>query len=70
MPLVGWALLTAVGISGLPFQTAMIFFALPTATSAYILSSQLGSDPDLAAAAIVLSTLLSFFSLSAVLVLA
>ena len=70
MPLVGWALLTAVGTSGLPFQTAMIFFALPTATSAYILSSQLGSDPDLAAAAIVLSTLLSFFSLSAVLVLA
>jgi predicted permease len=68
LPLLGWGLLSLWGVEGLAFQLAMLFFALPTATSAYILSAHLGSDPDLAAAAIVLSTLLSFFSLSAVLI--
>jgi len=47
----------------------MVFFTLPAATSAYILSSQLNSDLDLASAGIVLSTLLSVGSLSAALLL-
>lgn len=68
-PVIGCGLLLAFGVSGVSFATAMLFFATPSAPSAYILSSQLGSDPDLAAAAIVLSTLLSFFSLSLVLML-
>jgi len=42
----------------------MVFFTLPTATSAYILSTQMNSDADLSGASIVLSTLLSFISLS------
>jgi malonate transporter len=69
LPLLGFAMLRAWGVGGPAFKVAMIFFALPTATSSYILSSQLGSDTDLAAATIVLSTLISFFSLSAVLTL-
>jgi predicted permease len=48
-------------------QTGMIFFALPTSTALYVLSSQLGSDTRLAAASIVLSTILSFVSLTVVL---
>jgi hypothetical protein len=67
MPLLGYVLLRAAGVEGLSLAVAMVFFALPTATSAYILSSQMDSDAELAAAAIVLSTLLSFFSLSLVL---
>jgi malonate transporter and related proteins len=67
LPLVGYACLILFEIRGLYFQVAMIFFALPTSTAAFILSSQLNSDPDLASAGIVLSTLLSFFSLSVVL---
>ena len=48
----------------------MLFFALPTSTAIYILSSQLRSDLELASAVIVLSTLLSFVSMSLVLLVA
>jgi malonate transporter len=67
-PLIGWLVLSALGAKGLPFEVAMIFFALPTATAAYILAVQFKSDADLVMATTVLSTLLSFISLSAVLV--
>lgn len=69
LPLVGCLMFDLFGVTGQAFQTGMIFFALPTATSIYVLSSQLGSDTALASATIVVSTLLSFFSLSLVLVL-
>jgi predicted permease len=52
-----------------PFQTGMIFFCLPTSTAIYVLSSQLNSDTELASAAIVVSTLLSFGALSVALLL-
>jgi len=68
-PFIGYFLLQAWQIDGVAFRAAMIFFVLPTSTAIYILSSQLHSDVDLAAAAIVMSTVLSFAALSAVLVL-
>jgi hypothetical protein len=46
------------------FKTGMIFLCLPASTAIYVLSSQLNSDTDLASAAIVVSTVLSFVSLS------
>ncbi|NQU65594.1 MAG: AEC family transporter [SAR324 cluster bacterium] len=64
MPLIGYALLRLFDVTGVPFRVSMIFFALPTATSIYILSSQLNSDTEMASATILLSTLLSFFSLT------
>lgn len=69
MPLVGYLLLHAMGITGLPFNVSMVFFALPTATSIYILSSQLNSDTEMASATILVSTVLSFFTLSFALML-
>lgn len=69
LPAIGFICLRALGVDGPSFQIGMIFFALPTSSVIYILSSQLNSDPELASAAIALSTLLSFFSLSAVLLL-
>jgi predicted permease len=45
----------------------MLFFALPTSPAIIVLSSQLNSDTEFASAAIVASTLLSFFSMSTVL---
>jgi len=63
------------GITGDAFhQTAdrlvyFIFFTLPASTAIYVLSSQLGSDTELAAASIVLSAMLSFLSLSTVLLI-
>jgi len=47
----------------------MIYFDLPISTAAHILSSQLKSDPDPAATAILLSTIHSLASLSVVMLL-
>jgi predicted permease len=68
-PITGYLFLKAFNVSGDLFRVGMIFFALPTSTAIYVLSSQLNSDTKLASASIVLSTVLSFFSLSAALLI-
>jgi len=69
LPVIGFFLLKAFFVTGIAFKAGMIFFALPTATSIYVLSAQMNSDTQLASAAIMVSTLLSFFSLSIVLLI-
>jgi malonate transporter len=69
LPVVGYLLLMKFGVTGIAFKVGLIYFALPTSPALYILSSQLNSDTELASAAIALSTILSFFSLSAALLL-
>ncbi|WDP90243.1 MAG: AEC family transporter [Desulfobacter sp.] len=69
LPLVGFLLLKALGVAGVPFKVGMIFFCLPASTSIYVLSAQLNSDLELASTAIMVSTMLSFFSLSVALLL-
>lgn len=69
LPLTGYFSFVLFGISGMPLKVGLIFYALPTSTAIYVLSSQLGSDTELASAAIFLSTLLSFISLMVVLLL-
>ena len=69
LPLAGYLYLQWFGVTGLPFKIGMVFLCLPTSTALYVLSSQLNSDTELASASIVLSTILSFFSLSVALVL-
>ena len=64
LPLTGFVLLTCFQVTGVAFQTGMIFFSLPTAPAMYVLCGQLNSDTRLASAAIMFSTLCSFFSLS------
>ena len=66
-PAIGFSFFLWFGLSGEELKVGMIFFALPTSTAIYVLSSQLCSDTELASAAIVLSTALSFVSLSTVL---
>lgn len=68
-PLMGYGFLRLFGVSGTAFRVGMIFFALPTSTAIYVLSSQLQSNTELASAAIVMSTLFSFGSLTVVLAL-
>ena len=68
LPAAGYFFLRAYGVAPIPFKVGMIYFALPTSTAAYILSSQLQSDVDLAAATIFLSTLFSVVSLSVVMI--
>lgn len=69
LPGTGWFFFNLFNVTGLPFKVGLIFFALPASTAIYVLSSQMNSDTDLASSAIVLSTLLSFFSLSFILLL-
>ena len=69
LPAAGYLFLRAYGVSPIAFKVGMIYFALPTSTAAYILSSQLQSDVDLAAASILISTLFSIIALSLVLVI-
>jgi predicted permease len=57
----------AFDVTGIAFKVGMLFFAMPTSTALYVLSSQLNSDTKLASASIALSTVLSFVSLSVVL---
>jgi len=61
---VGYGFLRGFNVEGIQFSIGMIFFALPTSPAIYVLSSQLNSDTELASASIVLSTVLSFASLS------
>jgi len=69
LPTTGFFLLNAFFVDGIAFKAGMIFFTLPTSTSIYVLSAQLNSDTQLASAAIMLSTLLSFMSLSVALLI-
>ena len=68
LPLIGLGCLKLWQVEPTLTQIGMLFFALPTSPAIYVLSSQLNSDTRLAAATIVLSTLLGFFSLSIVLI--
>jgi predicted permease len=67
LPITGYVFMKQLNVPLIPFKVGMIFFALPTSTAIYVLSSQLNSDTRLASASIVLSTILSFFSLSIIL---
>jgi malonate transporter len=64
LPMVGFFCLKMFHVTGIPFRVGIIFFTLPTSASIYVLSSQLNSDTDLASASVVMSTILSFFSLT------
>lgn len=44
LPTLAWVLASALGLGGLAFSTAVMFAALPTASSAYILAMRMGGD--------------------------
>lgn len=69
LPATGFFYYYLFDVTGIKLKVGMIFFALPASTAIYVLSSQMNSDTELASSAIVISTLLSFFSLSIVLLL-
>ncbi len=67
LPAIGWFFMRQFNVAPTFYPLGMLFFTLPTSTAIYVLSAQLNSDTQLAAASVVLSTGLSFFSMSAVL---
>ncbi|MEY3196964.1 MAG: hypothetical protein RLZZ59_332 [Pseudomonadota bacterium] len=66
LPIVTATILFILGIKGTAKDVGILYSALPCASTAYILSKQLGGDADLMASIITVTTVLSVFSLSIV----
>jgi predicted permease len=69
MPLIAWALCLAMGVDATPTTVVVLFAALPTATSDYIMARKLGGDARLMAAIISAQTVAAAIALPAVLIL-
>ena len=69
MPALAWLVARLLHLPALESALLVLFFALPTAPTAYVLTRQLGGDGQLMAGLITLQTLLSGASLFAVLAL-
>ena len=63
MPLLAWAVANALQLPAMETSVLVLFFALPTAPTAYVLTRQLGGDSQLMAGIITLQTLLAAISL-------
>ena len=62
-PLVAWVISQQFGLAPLQTQVLMIFSAMPTAASCYVLASRMGYDGGYVAGLVTLSTLLGMLSL-------
>lgn len=69
MPLLAWAVAYGLQLPALESGVLVLFFALPTAPTAYVLTRQLGGDSQLMAGIITLQTLLAAASLVGILLL-
>ena len=69
MPLLAWGVAWALALPAMESAVLVLFFALPTAPTAYVLTRQLGGDSQLMAGIITLQTLLAAGSLVAIMML-
>ncbi|WP_029529574.1 AEC family transporter [Pseudomonas sp. S9] len=69
MPLLAWVIAQVLGLPAMETTVLVLFFALPTAPTAYVLTRHLGGDSQLMAGAITLQTLLAAASLPIILML-
>ncbi|EOZ5673467.1 AEC family transporter [Morganella morganii] len=67
VPLLAIAVAAVTGLTQLEYQLFVIFFAIPTAPTAYILSRQLGGDSQLMAGIITFQTMVAVLTLPVVL---
>jgi malonate transporter and related proteins len=63
MPAITWALCAALGLAALPTAIAVIFMALPTAATSYVMARAMGGDAPLMAAITTSEHLLSVLTL-------
>ena len=68
-PLIGYTVARGLNLSGDMLVIALLYSATPTAVASFVMADQMGADKELAAAIIVISTLLAFPALAAVLLL-
>jgi predicted permease len=59
LPLTGFLLFRAMGVDLTQAETAVILLASPSATVTYVMASEMGGKPDLAATAVTISTVFS-----------
>ena len=64
MPVLAWAVAYALQLPAMETSVLVLFFALPTAPTAYVLTRQLGGDSQLMAGIITLQTLVAAISLT------
>lgn len=69
MPLLAWLVAYGLALPAMESTVLVLFFALPTAPTAYVLTRQLGGDSQLMAGIITLQTLLAAASLPLLLLL-
>ncbi len=69
VPLLAYGVARLIGLPGMETTILVLFFALPTAPTAYVLTRQLGGDSHLMAGIITLQTLLAAASLPLILTL-
>jgi hypothetical protein len=62
-PLLALALIALTGLQGLPAQVLMLFAALPTASSAYVLAARMGGAAAPVAFVVTLQTLAAMLTL-------
>jgi predicted permease len=62
LPFIGLLLFRAAGLGTVPTLIGVILISSPSATLSYVMASEMGGKPDLAAAAVTVSTVLSLFS--------
>lgn len=67
-PLAGLLVVWLMGIEGHMLFVAIVMLCCPTATVSYVFTRQLGGDEALASSSIVISSLISFFTLSLLIV--
>ncbi|BDU09834.1 MULTISPECIES: AEC family transporter [unclassified Pseudomonas] len=70
MPLTTWALCQLLGLGGQAAVVAVLFQALPTASSSYVMARQMGGNAPLMATIIALQTIIAAVTLPMVLTLA
>jgi predicted permease len=59
LPLIGFLLFRGMGVGPTQAETAVILLAAPSATVTYIMASEMGGEPELAAASVTISTIIS-----------
>jgi len=68
LPLIAVAVLTVLGIGGVAGAVTVLFAALPTSATSYVMARQMGGDHGLMAAIITVETVLAAVSLPALLI--
>jgi predicted permease len=64
MPILGYIIFLIIGIENLLLSVGILYLALPTASNSYILSKQMGGDPESMATILTFTIIFSIFTIS------